>query len=174
MSDRKKERNTFTLDPAQNRYLQQSSVNASGLVNQLVKQHRESQTKADAVLRYREEQLESEIREIEARLHAKERELAELQERREAIQAEQASVDDQMDGLLDRMESDGIHIAPDHEDVMALAQASDREPAAVIDALKDRAIEQERSITSGQFMWAHEAEQRGIDNVDVGEAETDE
>lgn len=174
MSDGNKRPRSVTLDPQNDRFLSQSNVNASGLINQLVSRHREGETKAEAVLKYREEQLESEIREIEARLEAKERELAELRERREEIQAEQDTVVEEVDALLDRMEADGEHVAEDHEDVMRLAQRMDAEPPAVIDRLKDRAIERGLSITSGQFMWEYEAEARGVEDREMTEVEGDD
>jgi cell division FtsZ-interacting protein ZapD len=75
-----KERSTFSLDPEVNEFLQQDHVNASGLVNKLVKQHMNGGADEDILREFRIQQLKSELNQIESQKEQKRKELEKLQE----------------------------------------------------------------------------------------------
>jgi cell division FtsZ-interacting protein ZapD len=75
-----KERSTFSLDPEVNEFLQQDHVNASGLVNKLVKQHMNGGADEDILREFRIQQLESELNQIESQQEQKRKELEKLRQ----------------------------------------------------------------------------------------------
>lgn len=77
-----KERRTVSLEPEQDEYLSRPEVNASALVNELVRQHRDGGVSDGAVLRMREEQVESEVDHLQTRAEKKREELEAIRERR--------------------------------------------------------------------------------------------
>ena len=87
-----KKRRTVSLEPEEDEYLSRPEVNASALVNELVKQHRTGGVSDDAVLRMREEQVESEVDHLETRTEKKREELEAIREKREE-KAETRSAD---------------------------------------------------------------------------------
>jgi len=88
MSD--KERVSASVDPEVAEYLKQNRVNASGLINDLVKQHQSTGGTKAAMLELRHDQVKSEVENLHNQLQAKRKELdrietqlSELQERDE-------------------------------------------------------------------------------------------
>ena len=77
-----KENISATVDPDVSDYVGQDSVNTSGLVNQLLKQHMNGGADEGQILDFRIQQVRSEIEELEGRLDRKREELGELQDRR--------------------------------------------------------------------------------------------
>lgn len=77
-----KENISATVDPDVSDYVGQDSVNTSGLVNKLLKQHMNGGADEEQILDFRIGQVQSEVDELEARLERKREELRELRERR--------------------------------------------------------------------------------------------
>jgi len=75
-----KERRTVSLDEEVEQYLSGEGVNASQLVNKLVKTHAKSGGNKRAMLELREDQLVSEIEELHGRIQSKEDELESVRE----------------------------------------------------------------------------------------------
>lgn len=76
-----KERRTMSLDREVDDYLASDGVNASQLVNRLVKNHVSSGGDERAMLELRREQLESEVADLTSRLETKQAELSRVNER---------------------------------------------------------------------------------------------
>ena len=73
MSD--KERVSASVDPEVAEYLRQNQVNASGLINDLVKQHQSTGGTKAAMLELRHDQVQSEVENLHNQLQAKRKEL---------------------------------------------------------------------------------------------------
>jgi len=78
-----KERLTVSVDEDVAEYLQQESVNASGLVNKLVTNYLNGGGNTDEILEFRKEQVRSDYEELAARARRKIEELNELERREE-------------------------------------------------------------------------------------------
>lgn len=76
-----KQRRTVSLDPDVDEYLDAEGVNASQLVNRLVRNYHSADGDELAMLRLREQQLKSEVEELESRLQSKRNELETVQEK---------------------------------------------------------------------------------------------
>lgn len=87
-----KERRTVTLDPDVDQYLDEEGVNASQLINHLVENHFTLGGDEIGMLRLREQQLESDITELESRLSSKRKELEQVQYRLDEHRDDQDSV----------------------------------------------------------------------------------
>jgi septal ring factor EnvC (AmiA/AmiB activator) len=83
-----KERISASVDPEVEEYLSQDGVNASGLINRLVKNHASAGDREKAMLQLREDQLESEIESMRAQLKQKEDELSDIRQRIDEMQPE--------------------------------------------------------------------------------------
>lgn len=90
-----KERRTVTLDEEVDEYLGSEGVNASELVNRLVKSHLSSGGGKRAMLELRAEQLESELSELNGRVDTKESELAQVRGRLGDVRDERQDVVDE-------------------------------------------------------------------------------
>lgn len=76
-----KERRTVSLDEEVEEYLASEGVNASELVNKLVKKHASAGGDERAMLELRKEQLQSDINSLGGRIESKEKELERIQAR---------------------------------------------------------------------------------------------
>jgi len=83
-----KDRRTVTLEPEVNKYLKTDGVNASQLINRLVKNHQSSGGDKRDMLQLRAEQLRSDIDELEGRLDTKESELERVESQLEDLSSE--------------------------------------------------------------------------------------
>jgi len=83
-----KERTSVSLEPEVAQYLQRDSVNASGLVNELVDQHMTAGSTEKQLVQFRIGQVESEVESLEARLERKRKELSTLKDREESLEEE--------------------------------------------------------------------------------------
>jgi septal ring factor EnvC (AmiA/AmiB activator) len=71
-----------TVDDDVGEYVSRDSINTSGLVNKLLRQHMNGGADKDQILEFRIDQVRGEIEELESRLQRKREEYQELQERR--------------------------------------------------------------------------------------------
>jgi len=93
-----KERRAVSLDPEVDAYLARSEVNASGLVNDLVKRHMNGDAGTDALRELRRKQLKSEIESCEKQAEQKREELETLNEVEDEEEQEQkAKLQDAID-----------------------------------------------------------------------------
>ena len=83
-----KTRRTVSLDDEIDEYLSSEGVNASQLVNRLVKNHASSGGDKKAMLELRAEQLRSDISELESRMENKQSELDRVEDKLEEYQSE--------------------------------------------------------------------------------------
>lgn len=84
-----KERRTVSLDRDVDDYLDRDGVNASELVNKLVKSHMTAGGDQEAMLELRKQQLESDVQELQSREETKRQELQQVRDRLETIDEEQ-------------------------------------------------------------------------------------
>jgi len=99
-----KERRTVTLDPDADDYLNQNGVNASELVNELVKNHMSAGGNRRMMLKLRAEQIRSEISELEGRVETKQAELESIQAELDELSDERSDVFDQAAAALSRQD----------------------------------------------------------------------
>jgi len=83
-----KERRTVSIESEVDEYLSSEGVNASQLINQLVKNHASSGGDERAMLELRAEQLRSDIEELTGRLETKENELERIEKQLEQFESE--------------------------------------------------------------------------------------
>lgn len=100
MSD--KERVSASVDSPIASYLQQDAVNASGLINKLVKQYINGNGGADQMLQLRIDQVENELESLENRVSQKRTQLENLRSRRESEQNQKEQQLDRAVEALDR------------------------------------------------------------------------
>lgn len=97
-----KDRTSLSLDPEVADYLRQDHVNASGLVNNLVKKHMAGGVSQDVIREFRIQQVESELDEIEGKRERKEAELRKLKEINEDKRdLKQSKLDEAREALKD-------------------------------------------------------------------------
>lgn len=90
MSDKKNI--SATVDPDVKEYVSQSTINTSGLVNKLLKQHMNGGASEEQILEFRIQQVNSEIESLENRIAQKRDELTELQSRRKDLEEQPMEV----------------------------------------------------------------------------------
>lgn len=160
-----------TVDEEVEAFLSQEHVNASGLINDLVRRYMHGGDEKGAMLRLREEQLRSEIEALSQQLGTKEQELDRITESRE--QAESGpDMSDELDDVLDTMEQDGAHVYVGSQTARDLAGEYGLSNDDVVGELKARAASQERDILDTQFERADMV--RGQSGKPIGEVYDDE
>jgi len=97
-----KDRRTVSLEPETNEYLSESGVNASELVNKLVKSHMSAGGNKRAMLELRREQVKDDIADLESRLESKKGRLENINKRLEDHQADTEKVLEEADTALDQ------------------------------------------------------------------------
>lgn len=127
-----KERRTISLTPENDAYLGKEGVNASQLVDRLVESYRSAGGDETGMLKLREQQLQSEISELESRLEAKRSELEQVQDQLAEFQADQDSI------IADAADALPQHVR--HEDNPAVenwAEKAGLSPSELLDRLAD-------------------------------------
>lgn len=125
-----KERTSLSLDPDVAAYLQQESVNASGLVNQLVKRHMNGGEDGDAIREFRIRQLEDEAEELASREQRKREQVEKL---RELKQEEQNERESEMKDAIDKLEN--VVRNPDNPAIQTQARNLGMTPEELIEEL---------------------------------------
>lgn len=166
-----KENISATVDEDVARFLGQDHVNASGLINKLVKEYKDGDDTDGAVLRLREEQLKSELESLNDQRESKRKELERIRQSREEAESG-PDISEEADELFDDMETRGVHVWPDAEIVQDLAMEHSMGPDEVMTQLKERAAEQNRDILHTQFQRADMV--RGTKGRNIGEVLDDE
>lgn len=92
--DVSKHRRSVTLDPDVDDYLDGDGVNASDLVNSLLKRHMTAGGNREAMLELRAEQIRSEITELEGRVETKRQELEQVEADLEDLRDDRVDVFD--------------------------------------------------------------------------------
>jgi len=128
-----KERRAVSLDAEVDAYLARDEVNASGLVNDLVKRHMNGDAGAEAMRELRERQIRSEIESHESQAEQKREELQRLQEVAEE-EADDREAD--LQAAIERCE--GIPRDPDNPAIQTQARKVGMEPEAFVDELPER------------------------------------
>lgn len=97
-----KERISASVEPAVAEYLSQDHVNASGLINDLVKRHMAGGIDKDQLREFRKRQIESKIESLESQLEIKESELdAVVETAEQSREQQQAAIDRRLEALED-------------------------------------------------------------------------
>ena len=154
-----------TVDEDVEAFLSQDHVNASGLINDLVRRYMDGGDEKGAMLRLREEQLKSELEALSQQQEAKRKELDRLTDSREKAESG-PDIADKLDDVLSQME-DGTHYWPNNDKVRSLATEARTDAADIIHRLKKRAVDQQRDIYHTQFKRADHA--RGETPRPIGE-----
>lgn len=97
-----KENISATVDPAVKEYLKRDDVNASGLVNKLVKQHMNGGAGEEWMFKFRMKQVESELSDLQGRLENKRNEYSQLEEQWKERQSEKEEVLDKAANALSK------------------------------------------------------------------------
>jgi len=127
-----KERRTVSLDGDVENYLSSEGVNASQLVNKLVKNHATAGGDKKAMLEIREEQLLSDINELENR---KETKVDELQRVREQLDGFKSEVDWVVEEAVEKL--DDVPWEPTNPAIENWASKAEVSPDEFIDRLED-------------------------------------
>lgn len=127
-----KERRTVSLDAEADEYLSQEGVNASQLVNKLVRDYTGAGGNDRAMLELREQQLESELTELESRVGTKRDEL-------ERVREQLGSHQDQRETILEEARNTlrDTQLEPDNPAVQTWAEKADMSVEEFLDALSD-------------------------------------
>lgn len=144
-----KERRTISIDPDVESHLSQDGVNASELVNQLVRQHMNGGAGEEQIVEFRLQQVESEYESALSQAKRKEEELAELRSRKEDLeqekQAERQQVLDEVTrhfGATHFKSIDEYMVEGDDENLQRYA---DRLDDMDLEDLKEYIIQEEQS-----------------------------
>lgn len=81
-----------TVDQDVKEYVSNSTVNTSGLVNKLLRQHMNCGTTDERMLEFRIQQVESELDDLQGRVERKREELEELKERKSEMRQQSEEV----------------------------------------------------------------------------------
>lgn len=128
-----KERRAVSLDPEVDAFLARDEVNASGLVNDLVKRHMNGTDGEKALRELRKEQIRSEIDSLETRAEQKREELETI----DTVEAERE--DERESELADAIEkAEGAPRDPQNPAIQEQAKRVGMDPDAFIDELPDR------------------------------------
>ncbi|MFB1066471.1 hypothetical protein [Natrinema sp. H-ect4] len=130
-----KDRKTFSLDPDVADYLDDPSINASGLVNRLLREYFEGGGSQGMMVELRKQQLRHEKQSLEQQQEVIDEELERLDEQEEKASTEYETA---LTPLLDTLEKGG-HVWPDHQLVKEVARDYAVEPDRVIGDLRERA-----------------------------------
>ena len=136
-----KQRRTVSLDRVVDDYLAREGVNASELVNKLVKQHMNGGATDDEIREFRIKQLESEYEDLASRTRRK---LEELNEIRDRVEETQNRQEREIDEFIEEMVELGATPPEDHHRVGALADKwFDGDTDEAVTAIRDRARERD-------------------------------
>lgn len=127
-----KRRRSVSLEPDVHDYLSREEVNASALVNELVRRHMEGGMEDTAVLRLRKEQVKSEVDHLKARTENKMDELEQLENKLESCENQQQEELEEVREILEEVPHD-----PTNPAVKAKADNLDMTPEELLDALDD-------------------------------------
>jgi len=129
-----KKRTSISLDKDVYRYLKQADINQSGLINELVKQYRESEDQQTAALQLQYEQRIEDAKELEKRSERKYEqadELKELIDERQDQQSEQ--LEQAVNALADKPPS---VLVEDSQPVQYWSDELDMEPSELLDYIR--------------------------------------
>jgi len=131
-----KQRRTVTLDPEVDDYLDRNGVNASELVNELVKKHMGGNDSKAAMLQLREKQLESELATLENQREVTKEELQSVKSQLSDVHEEkQTKVNDAIEAISGIRERD---LSADNPGVIEQAEQAGVDPEELIRRYKDR------------------------------------
>lgn len=130
-----KKRTSISLEEETYQYLQQDSINASQLVNKLIKQHMNCGADQQQVLEFRIQQVESQLEDFQSRAERKQNELEELRKRREEHREQKQNEQEQL--LADAEEAlEGVPKQPDNPAVENWADKLNMQPATLLEELE--------------------------------------
>jgi uncharacterized protein YlxW (UPF0749 family) len=131
-----KDRLTVSLEPKNAEYLRRDDINASGLVNNLVDEHRKGGVGEDYLRELREKQLQSEVESLLNQVEVKQEELDRIQSQEERDEQErQAAIDERLEKLQDVRGE----ITESHPTVEALAtDYFNGDTTEALEAMQDR------------------------------------
>lgn len=128
MSDKK--RTSITLDKDVFRYLKQSELNQSGLINELVKEYRDGQDQQTAALELRYEHMINEADELEERANEKRRQAEEIKKLiDEAKETQRVELQQAVEGVRNIRKHKR---SPDNDAVQKWAKHADMEPEELL------------------------------------------
>ena len=128
-----KERRAVSLDPEVDAYLAREEVNASGLVNDLVKRHMNGDAGTDALRELRRKQLKSEIESYEKQAEQKRDELETLNKVESEAEQEQEA---KLQAAIEKCE--GLPRDPDNPAIETQAAKVGMDPEEFVDELPER------------------------------------
>ena len=124
-----KERRTVSIEPDVDEYLSREGVNASELVNELVKNHYSAGGDEKAMLKLREQQLESDVRSLEGQITEKEKELNQIRNRL-------LEFEDQTETILKEAADVLVTTDPENEALKTWARKADLSPERFAERLE--------------------------------------
>lgn len=127
-----RERISATVEPNVKEYLEKDQINASGLINKLLKQHFQAGGDNEEMLQLRKEQLQSEIEQHKSSIGTLENELEKVNERLDTIREEkQTDLEEAMEVL------ETVPWQIDNPAIQTHAEELDMSPEDLIGHLED-------------------------------------
>ena len=127
MNDKK--RTSISIDADVYRFLKQSDVNQSGLINELVKQYRDSDDRQVAALELRHEQTLADAKELQERA---ERKFDEADQIKELLDEAQTAQNDTLTQAVEALSNAG-RLTPDKKVVQYWSDETEMEPSELIE-----------------------------------------
>jgi len=132
MSDKK--RTSISIDEDVYRFLKQSDINQSGLINELVKQYRDSDDRQIAALELRYEQTIADAEELQDRA---ERKFSEAEEIKALLDEARSEQSDELQQALDALEGKPPSVlTPDSKPVVYWSDQLDMDPSELVDYVR--------------------------------------
>lgn len=132
-----KRRRSVSLEPDVHDYLSREEVNASALVNELVRRHMEGGMEDTAVLRLRKEQVKSEVDHLKARTENKIDELQQLENKLETCENQQQEELEEVREILDDVPAE-----PTNPAVQTQADKLDMTAEELLEALDNEGVDE--------------------------------
>lgn len=132
-----KRRRSVSLEPDVHDYLSREEVNASALVNELVRRHMDGGMEDAAVLRLRKQQVESEVDHLKARTENKVEELEKLESKLESCTNQQQQKLEKAAAILEEVPAD-----PTNPAVQNQADNLDMTAEELLEALDEGGVDE--------------------------------
>lgn len=127
-----KKRRSVSLEPKVHEYLSREEVNASALVNDLVRRHMDGAAEDAAIIELRKQQVESEVDHLRARTESKLNELEQLEEKLQTHSSQRRA---ELENALEKLQS--VPQEPSNPAIRTHADKLDMTPEQLIEKIDE-------------------------------------
>jgi len=133
-----KQRRSVSLEPEVHEYLSRDEVNASALVNDLVRRHMNGAAEDAAIIEMRKQQVESEVEHLRTRTESKISELEQLEAKLENHTSQRQA---ELDDALEKLQS--VPADPSNAAIRTHADKLDMTPEQLIEKVEAYEVDDE-------------------------------